>query len=89
VNIKIRLPPVVQPDCGAETCEVNGETVGECLEELEARFPAIKEHLLDRQGNLLSIFGIYMNNGGIHRVGMGTPVHDGDEIIILNLIMGG
>jgi len=89
VSIRVRLPPVLQPVCGAETCEANGRTAGECLDDLMRRFPAMKELLLDRQGNLLSIFGLYMNNSGLHRVGLDRPVWDGDEIVILNMIMGG
>ncbi len=89
MSIRVKLPPVLQPACGAEICEASGRTTGECLDDLMARFPAMKDLLLDRQGNLLSIFGVYLKNNGLHRVGLDRPVQDGDEIVILNLIMGG
>jgi hypothetical protein len=53
------------------------------------RFPGVKNHLFDRQGKLLRIFGIYLKSNGIHRVDMDTPVQENDELIILSFIMGG
>ena len=90
MSVRIKLPPVLQEfGCGAETCEVTGRTVGECLKTLETQFPNIKNYLLDRQGRLLRIFGIYLNSEGIYPVEMDTPVQDNDEIVILNFIIGG
>jgi len=90
MSVRVRLPPILQEfGCGAETCEVTGRTVGECLENLEMQFPAIKDYLLDRQGRLLRIFGIYLNSEGIYPVELDTPVQENDEIVILNFIMGG
>lgn len=90
MKVRVKLPPILQElGCGAETCEVTGHTVGECLKSLERQFPRIKDYLFDRQGRLLGIFGIYLNSGGIYPVGLDTQVRDGDEIVILNFIMGG
>jgi len=89
MSIIIHLPLILQHPSGFETCEVTGYTVGECLEGLEAQFPTIKDSLLDRQGRLLGIFGIYLNSKGIYPVDLDTPVQENDEIIILNFITGG
>jgi len=86
----VKLPPALQElSGGVETVEVTGRTVGECLEELEAQFPGIKESLFDRRGRLLRVFGIYLNSDGLHPVELDTPVQGGDEIVILNFLMGG
>ena len=86
----MKLPPILQEfSGGVETLEVNGRTVNECLEKLEMQFPGMRESLLDRQGKLLSVFGIYLNSDGLYPVELDTPVHDGDEIVILNFLMGG
>ena len=86
----MKLPPALQElSGGVETVEVTGRTVGECLEELEAQFPGIKESLFDRRGRLLRVFGIYLNSDGLHPVELDTPVQGGDEIVILNFLMGG
>jgi len=90
MKVRVKLPPILQGlSGGAEICEVTGQTVGECLKSLERQFPKIKDYLFDRRGRLLGIFGIYLNSEGIHPVGLNTPVQDGDEIVILNFIMGG
>jgi molybdopterin converting factor small subunit len=89
VSIRVRLPPILARVCGTDTCEVIGDTVGKCLESLKTQFPAIKDYLLDRQGRLLGIYGIYLNAEGIYPADPDTPVHGNDEIIILNFIIGG
>jgi molybdopterin converting factor small subunit len=90
MKVRVKLPPILQElSGGAEICEVTGQTVGECLKSLERQFPKIKDYLFDRQGRLLAIFGIYLNSEGIYPVGLNTPVQGGDEIVILNFIMGG
>jgi molybdopterin converting factor small subunit len=90
MSVRVKLPPMLQElGCGVATCEVSGRTVGECLKSLERQFPKIKDYLFDRQGRLLGIFGIYLNSEGIYPVALDMPVQDGDEIVILNFIMGG
>jgi molybdopterin converting factor small subunit len=90
MSIRVKLPSILQElSCGVETCEVTGQTVGECIKSLEMRFPDIKNHLFDRQGKLLRIFGIYLKSNGIHPVDLDTPVQANDELIILSFIMGG
>jgi len=86
----VKLPPALQElGGGVEALEVSGRTVAECLEELEERLPGIKEVLLDRQGKLLRAFGIYLNADSLRPIELDTTVRDGDEIVILNFLMGG
>jgi len=90
MSVRLKLPPALQElSGGVETLEVSGRTAGECLEELEAQFPGMRESLFDRQGRLLRVFGIYLNSDGLYPVELDTPVKDNDEIIILNFLMGG
>jgi molybdopterin converting factor small subunit len=90
MSVRVKLPPILQElSGGAETCEVMGRTVSECLKSLETQFPGVKEYLFDRQGRLLRIFGIYLNSDGIYPVELDTPVQDDDEIVILNFLIGG
>jgi len=90
MSVRVKLPPILQePSGGVEAPEVTGRTVGECLDSLEAQFPGIKDHLFDRQGKLLRIFGIYLDADGLRPIELDTTVRDGDEIVILNFLMGG
>jgi molybdopterin converting factor small subunit len=90
MSVRVKLPSILQElSCGVETCEVTGQTVGECIKSLEMRFPDIKNHLFDRQGKLLRIFGIYLKSDGIQPVDLDATVRDNDEIVILSFITGG
>ena len=90
MSVRVKLPPILQePSGGVEAAEAAGRTVGECLESLEKRFPGIKEVLFDRQGKLLRVFGIYLNANGLRPIELDTKLRDGDEIVILNFLMGG
>jgi molybdopterin synthase sulfur carrier subunit len=90
MSVRVKLPPILQePSGGVEAAEAAGRTVGECLESLEKRFPGIKDHLFDRQGKLLRVFGIYLNADGLRPIELDTKLRDGDEIVILNFLMGG
>lgn len=88
--MRVKLPPSLQePSGGVETAEAAGRTVGECLDSLEQQFPGITDHLFDRQGKLLRVFGIYLDTDGLRPIELDTTVRDGDEIVILNFLMGG
>lgn len=90
MSVRVKLPPALQElSGGRETLETSGRTIDECLKALEARFPGIRETLLDRQGKLLHAFGIYINSDGLRPVELYSQVRDGEEIVILNFIMGG
>ena len=67
--------------------EVNGDTVGECLEHLVEQFPKLK--LLDKDGELLAYIGIYVNGELADPKKLDKPVKDGDEISIILMFDGG
>jgi molybdopterin converting factor small subunit len=90
MSVRVKLPPILQePSGGVEALELSGRTVSECLENLEKKLPGSKEVLFDRQGKLLRIFGIYLNADGLRPIDLDTTLRDGDEIVILNFLMGG
>ena len=90
MSVRVKLPPILQESSGGvETAEAAGRTVAECLDSLEKHYPGIKDHLFDRRGKLLRVFGIYLNADGLRPVELETKVGDGDEIVILNFLMGG
>jgi molybdopterin synthase sulfur carrier subunit len=90
MSARVKLPPILQEFSGGiEAPEVSGNTIGECINNLEEQFPGIKEYLFDRRGRLLRIFGIYLNSDGLNPVELDTPVRENDEIVILNFLMGG
>jgi molybdopterin synthase sulfur carrier subunit len=74
---------------GKQTVKVSGNTVGECIDELEAKYPGVKEQVMDGDGNLLRYVGIYVNSESTYPDELSKKVKDGDEITIITFIGGG
>lgn len=69
--------------------EVNGSTVGECLDDLVRQHPRIKERLFDKFGRISpQVFvSINMNSRGPEKAA--APVKEGDELYIVLIVAGG
>jgi molybdopterin converting factor small subunit len=90
MSIKIHVPPAFQSSANnTEIVEINGVTVGECLNKLVKPFPGIERMLFAEDGNLLGYVGIFVNGEDTHPEELAKPVKDGDEIYILHIIGGG
>ena len=74
---------------GKDILEVNGNTVGECIAELIALHPGIRNVILEHDGKLRNSLEIYVNLKNAHPHEMETPVQDGDRIHIALLLVGG
>ena len=88
--IKVRIPPVLRDVVdGARQLEVPGATVGEALDALFARFPALGERLTT-DGRLSTFVNVYVNADDVrHRDGLATAVGETDEVILLPAMAGG
>ncbi len=90
MSIKINIASYLKPlTNNMEVVEVNGSTVGECLNHLVKQFPAMEKMLFDKNGKLLSYVGIYLNGEDTYPEELAKPVKDGDELHILYIIGGG
>ena len=69
--------------------EVNGDTVGQCLEHLVQQFPSIKKALFNEDNELLDYVEIYVNEESIYPAWLATPVKPGDELHLLFMFDGG
>ncbi len=68
---------------GKDWFEVNGKTVGECLNQLVGLVPALKNVLLSESGDRLSwTFKVLVNQDSTDAEGLATMLEDGDEIEI-------
>lgn len=74
---------------GMETVEVDGNTVGQCLDRLVERFPGMREALFHSKGNLLPQIEIYLNMESAYPDELKKPVQTGDEIHITVMLAGG
>ena len=72
-----------------EVAEVNGSTVGECLEHLSRQFPGIESEFLDDKGNVFQYVDVYVNGKSAYPEELAKAVKDGDELYILQEVAGG
>jgi molybdopterin synthase sulfur carrier subunit len=90
MTVTVRIHPFLRNLTGGqEIVEVQGKTVGECLDDLEAKFPGIKRQICDPEGKLVDPWEIYVNSTSSHPEGLAKPVQEGDELAIMALILGG
>jgi len=69
---------------------VDGSTVAEVLDNILVRYPTLKTHLFDSNGNLRRHFNIFVN--GVHLrdlSGMETDLKEDDKVILMASAAGG
>ena len=90
MSIKVKLHPILQKLTGGqEVVEVTGHTTGECLENLEKRFPVIKQIIRDNQGQLRRYCEILVNSKSTYPEELTAPVKDGDQLDVMCFFAGG
>jgi molybdopterin synthase sulfur carrier subunit len=91
MSVRVRIPtPLRRLTGGAEEVGVSGATIGTVLDDLEKKFPGMKERLYDEQGRVRRFVNIYVNGDDIRFLdSINTPVKDGDEVSIVPAIAGG
>ena len=90
MSIKINIHPILRKYTNnQEIAEVNGSTVGECLDDLIRQFSSIEKGIFDKNGKLLSYVDIYVNRESAYPEELNKPVKDGDELHIAIIIGGG
>jgi MoaD family protein len=73
-----------------ELVEVNAATIGGAIAELQARFPGIKERLVDETGGIRRFVNVYVNEEDIRFLqNQETALKEGDEVSIIPAIAGG
>ncbi len=87
----LRIPTPLRPYTeGQGELQVSASTVGEAMQELVSRYPALKPHLFNEQDGLRSFVNLFVNDEDIRSLaGAGTPLKDGDRLMIIPSIAGG
>jgi molybdopterin converting factor small subunit len=80
---KVRIPPTLRPATGGEPeVPARGETVGEILDDLTARFPGLEGQL--------PYANVYVDGEDIRTLDdLETPVREGATVILLPAMAGG
>ena len=86
----VRLAPVLRPSAGgSKQVSAAGSTLAEVLDDLYARFPALKEQI--QPGDELSRYiNVYVNDQDVRFLqGLETQVGTGDTVTLLPAMAGG
>jgi sulfur-carrier protein len=88
--VKVRIPtPLRTLTAGKDEVEAKGATVREIIEDLERKYPGMKDRLCDDKG-VRRFVNIYQNEEDIRFLdSLETAVKEGDSISIVPAIAGG
>jgi molybdopterin synthase sulfur carrier subunit len=91
MGIRIRIPtPLQKLTQGKDEVSAQGKDIRELIEDLEKKFPGIKERLCDEKGCIRRFINIYVNEEDVRFLKLDkTPLKDGDEVSIIPAIAGG
>jgi len=88
---KIQIPTPLRPFTDKlDTVEVDGNTIGELLQNLTTKYGGLKQHLYAADGKLRSFVNIYVNDDDIRYLQKDqTPLKKGDTVSIIPSVAGG
>jgi sulfur-carrier protein len=89
--VLVRIPtPLRRHTGGAGEVYAEGKDVGELVDDLERKFPGLRERLCDETGDFRRFINVYVNQEDVRFLqGRGSVVKDGDEVSIVPAIAGG
>ena len=87
---QVKVPPPYRgPTRGEAVIEVEGTTVRECIQAVEARYPGFEEQIFDAEGRFHRFVTLFVNGDEVDRDAADAAVGAGDEVEILAAIAGG
>ncbi len=91
MSIKVRIPTPLQKLTGNKVeVDVAAGTVAELVENLDKKYPGIKERICDEKGKIRRFVNVYLNEEDIRFLDKeDTVLKDNDEISIIPAIAGG
>ena len=86
----VRIPPTLRAEVGgARELEASGDTVGDVIDDLVDRYPALRAQLF-QNGGLGSFVNVYLGGEDVRTLaGLETPVAAGETKILLPAMAGG
>ena len=87
----IRIPTPLRAYIGGQIeVSVAGPTVAEAITELATRHPAIKQHILQGDGELRPFVNLFKGEENINDLqGLKTTIAEGDKLLLIPSIAGG
>jgi molybdopterin synthase sulfur carrier subunit len=90
-TINVRIPqPLQKLTQGKDVVPAEANDIKALLDDLESKFPGIKDRLCDETGKLRRFINIYVNEEDVRFLqGEKTALKEGDEVSIIPAIAGG
>ncbi|MFM8310989.1 MAG: MoaD/ThiS family protein, partial [Ilumatobacteraceae bacterium] len=75
---------------GASTVQVEGSTLAEVIDSLDAAHPGFKDRLLDETGAMRKFVNLFVADDDVRFLqGLATPVPAGETVSIIPAVAGG
>ena len=89
--VEVRIPTMLRSSVGgAATVPAEAGTVGEIVESLVTRFPALGGQVITEDGALHKFVNVYVNDDDIRYLSkLDTKVAEGDTVSIIPAVAGG
>ena len=87
----LHIPSLMKSYVNNQTeVQLAGSTIAEALSDLTIRYPSIKPHIMDKNGDLRRYVNLFVNTINIKDLnGVQTAIQENDKIILLPSISGG
>ena len=87
----IRIPtPLRSYTNGQSEVSVQGQIVGEAVENLMTQYPSLRPNLTNGEGKLRPFVNLYLGENNIHDLnGLETPLKESDKLVLIPSIAGG
>jgi molybdopterin converting factor small subunit len=87
----IRIPtPMRRYTNGERLVTVSAATLAAAVEELDGRFPGVRERLVDAEGRLHHFVNVFVDEEDVRLLqGLATPLGEGAEVSIIPAMAGG
>jgi sulfur-carrier protein len=87
---RVRIPPSLRAEVGgARELVASGETVGDVIDDLVERYPALRPQLFEN-GSIGAFVNVYLGGEDVRTLdGLETTVREGATVILLPAMAGG
>jgi sulfur-carrier protein len=91
MSVRVRVPtPLRKFTQGVDEVNAQGANVKLVVEDLEKKYPGIKERICDESGKIRRFVNVYVNGDDIRFLqNLETSIKEGDNISIVPAIAGG
>jgi molybdopterin synthase sulfur carrier subunit len=91
MSVSLRIPTILRTlTGGAAEVTVDGATLADVIDAVEAEHPGIRARVLDGDGKLRRFVNVYVGDEDVRfAAGLQTPTPDGTSVSIIPAVAGG